>query len=98
MKVYMRVQETMEHYLVAMCDKGLLNKTLVKGDLEFKVNPEFYGDELVQIDECLEHLKKATIVNMVGKTTVDAAMEAGMVHKSAVVYIEGHPHAQWLQL
>lgn len=97
-EVYMRVRETIDHYMVAMCDKALLNKTLVKGDLKFKVSKEFYGEELVSIDECIEHLEKATILNMVGKTAVDTAIEAGMVHKNAVVYIEGHPHAQFVQL
>jgi uncharacterized protein len=98
MEVYMRVRETIDHYMVAMCDKALLNKTLIKGDLEFKVSEEFYGHKLVHIEECLKHLEKATIANMVGKTTVDAAIEAGMVHKDAVVDIQGHPHAQWVEL
>lgn len=96
--VYMRVRETSEHYVVAICDKDLLGRTLVEGKIKFKVSQEFYGGELVEIGTCLQHLKKATIANMIGSETVKAAIDAGMVHKQAVMYIDGHPHAQWVRL
>jgi len=97
-QVYLRVSETHEHYVVAMCDKPLLGKTLKQGDLKFKVSEEFYGGDLVDLKLCLKHLQKATIANMVGEKTVKAAMNAGLVHEQAVLYIEGHPHAQWVKL
>ena len=43
-------------------------------------------------------LKDATIANMIGQNTVKAAIDAGIVHESAVIFIEGHPHAQWVRL
>ena len=96
--VYMHVRETSEHYVVAICDKNLLGRTLVEDKIKFKVSEEFYGGELVEIDTCLQHLKKATIANMIGNDTVKAAIDAGMVHEQAVIYIDGHPHAQWVRL
>lgn len=96
--VYMRVRETIGHYLVAVCDEALLGRTLVQGDLKFKVSEEFYGGELVDMETCLKHIKRATIVNMIGKTPVSAAIDAGLVHEQAVLYIDGHPHAQWVRL
>ena len=97
-KLYIRVRETFDHVLVSACDKELLGKTLVEGDLEFTVNPEFYGGELVDTNTCVKHLKNATVANMVGKKTVKAAIDAGLVHEAAVLYIEGEPHAQWVRL
>ncbi len=96
--VYMRVRKTHDHYLVALCDEDLLGQTLVKGDVKFTVSKEFYGGDLVEFDQCLPHLEKATIVNMVGKTTVESAIGAGYIHEKAVVFIDGHPHAQWVRL
>ncbi len=96
--VYLKVRETMDHVLVAVCDEELLGKTLVEGKLKFNVSKEFYGGDLVDTKTCVRHLKGATIANMIGKTTVDAAIEAGLVHKSAILYIEGEPHAQWVKL
>jgi len=97
-KVYMRVSETHEHYVVAMCDKPLLGKTLQNGKVKFQISEEFYGNELVDLKTCLSHLQKATIANMVGKKAVQTAINAGLVHEQAVIYIEGHPHAQWVKL
>lgn len=94
----MRVRETFDHYLVAVCDKSLLGKTLIQGNLVFRVSEEFYGGELVDIETCMTHLKRATIVNMVGKTTVTAAINRGLISKEAVLYIDGEPHAQWVRL
>ncbi len=97
--MYLRVRETHDgHYLVAMCDKGLLGKTLVEGKLKFKVSKDFYGEELADVKICVEHLNRATIANMVGSTSVEAAINAGFVHEQAVGFIEGHPHAQWVKL
>jgi hypothetical protein len=96
--VYVRIRKTHDHILVAVCDKALLGEVLVDGDLEFNVSEDFYGGTLVDIDTYLEQLKEATIVNMVGKASVEAAVNAGMVHKQAILYIDGHPHAQWIKL
>lgn len=96
--VYMRVRATHDHLLVSICDKDLLGRTLIEGNLKFKVSEEFYGGELVDMKKCFVQLKDATIANMIGQTTVKAAIDAGIVHESAVIYIEGHPHAQWVRM
>jgi hypothetical protein len=97
--VYMRVRETHDgHYVVAICDKNLLGKTLVDGEVKFTVSKEFYGEDLVDVKSCAEHLGRATIANMVGESSVKVAINAGFVHEQAVAYIEGHPHAQWVKL
>jgi len=97
-KVYLRVSETHDHYVVAMCDKALLGKTLQNGNIKFQISEEFYGNELVDLKTCIAHLQRATIANMVGKKAVQAAINAGLVHEQAIIYIEGHPHAQWVKL
>jgi len=97
-KLYIRVRETFDHVLVSVCDEELLGKTLVEGEIEFNVNPEFYGGELVDTKTCIKYLQSATVANMIGTNTVKAAINAGLVHESAVLYIEGEPHAQWVKL
>ncbi|MBN2228044.1 MAG: DUF424 family protein [Candidatus Thorarchaeota archaeon] len=97
-QVYLRVSETHDHYVVAICDKPLLGKTLTQGAIKFKISEEFYGGDLVDQKTCLSHLERATIANLVGKKSVQTAINAGLVHEQAVIYIEGHPHAQWVKL
>lgn len=96
--VYLRVRKTVDHYLVSICDEGLLGKTLEKGVVKFCISEDFYGGDLVDIEDCVPHFEKATIVNMVGKTAVEKAIHSGFVHEKAVIYIDGHPHAQWVRL
>ncbi len=95
---YLKIHPRMEHYLVAICDESLLGRTLEEGDIKFNISEDFYGGDLVDLTTYLEHLKQATIVNMIGKNTVTAAIDAGFVNKNAVLYIEGQPHAQWVKL
>ncbi|MHA1909238.1 MAG: DUF424 domain-containing protein [Candidatus Thorarchaeota archaeon] len=97
-KFYIKIHPRMEHYVVAICDEPLLGKILTEGDIKFNISEEFYGGELVDMDTCLEHLKQATIANMIGSKTVEAAINAGLIHKQSVLYIEGEPHAQWVKL
>ena len=96
--VYLRIRKTHDHVLVAVCDEALLGKVLVDGDLEFNVSADFYGGQLVDITTYLDQLKDATIVNMIGQSSVEAAVNAGIIHEQAILYIDGHPHAQWIRL
>jgi len=95
---YLRVRETLDHILVTVCDEQLLGMTLEEGKIKFNVSKEFYGGDLVDTSTCIKYLKNATVANMIGKNTVEAAISAGLVHKDAVLYIQGHPHAQWVKL
>ncbi len=81
--------------LVAACDAGLLGKTLVDGEINFKVSKDFYygirGDR-----KMLErHLEKATIANLVGSMCVECGIEMGLIMKENVLIIDGVPHAQF---
>lgn len=97
-RVYLKVHDHKPHYMVALCDEDLLGKTLSKGEIKFVISEEFYGGTLMEFEECLTHFEKATIVNLIGKHAVQMAIDAGYVHQQAVIYIDGHPHAQWVRL
>jgi hypothetical protein len=97
-KIYLKVHPQIEHHLIAMCDENLLGTTLHEGDITFDVSEDFYGGDLVDVATCFEKLKEATIINMIGEETVNAAIKAGIVHKNSILYIQGQPHAQWVRL
>ena len=84
--------------LVAACDQDVLGRKLREGKLRLDVSPDFYdgfeGDE-----EILEsQLRTCTVANLVGKNTVDFAIQLGFVAPENVITIEGVPHAQWALL
>ncbi|NHJ32723.1 MAG: DUF424 family protein [Asgard group archaeon] len=84
---YLRVRQTQKEYLVTVCDKELLGKTVCDGELELYVNDRFFGGDLVPLEKCLEQMKIATSFNLIGKKIVDAAVENRMVNELAVMWI-----------
>jgi len=61
------------------------------------ITESFYGGEEVSVDECLDAMKNATIVNMVG-SIIEHAVEAGYVDTENVIEVEGVPHAQMVRI
>ena len=93
-KVYVKTVRQGRDTLVAVCDAELLGKTLEGGRTPFCVSEQFYKGTLVDVEEALKAMGKASICNIVGKRIVEAAIEKGMVQKAAVIYIGDVPHAQ----
>ncbi len=93
-KVYTMGRETM----VAACDLSLLEKTLKGDDFDFHVSKEFYDE--IRGNEALlkKHLEKATIANLVGEKCVKCGIEAGIIMKENVMYIDRIPHAQFAMM
>jgi hypothetical protein len=97
-KVYIKLQQTGKDVILAMCDIDLLGKTLQEGKITFKVKEEFYNGGKTTVDEAVNMIKNATIINLVGKCCVEKAIQNGYVHPDAVLTINGVPHAQIMKL
>lgn len=79
---------------MTVCDSELFGERLQEGDLSIEVKESFYGGKEMEVEECLEKLKEATIANLVG-SIVDHAIEEGILDPSNVLEIEGVKHAQF---
>jgi hypothetical protein len=84
--------------LIAACDDELLGKTFEEGEIRLDVSQRFYGGEKMDRRLLTEVLALATIGNLVGKETVDAAIEAGFVDPECVLWVKGVPHAQMARM
>ena len=84
--------------LVAACDRGLIGKRFVEGELCLDVRAGFFEGEKVEKELFLEVLALSTIANLVGDETVNAAIEAGLVDPECVIRIQGVPHAQLVRM
>lgn len=91
---YLRIRQTEREYLVAVCDKELLGKTIYEGELELYVNDRFFGGDLVPLEKCLEQMRIASSFNLIGKGIVDAAVEKRMVNELAVMWINCKDHGK----
>ena len=95
--VYLNILRSGLHTVVSICDEELLGRTLKEGKIVFKVSEPFYGGQLVDVDTALRIASEFSIVNMVGERVVSRAIELGIVHRAAVIRIEGVPHAMILK-
>ena len=91
---YLRVRQIQKEYLVSVCDAELLGKTICEEDLEVCVNERFYNGELTSLDKCLKEMNKATSLNLVGKSIVEAAIKNRMINELSVKWINCNKHGQ----
>jgi len=98
MKISVNVIKQGETVLVAACDADLLGKTLKYGQVNFEIRKDFYGGKLVQVEDAVELIKTATIVNLVGPVIVGMAVKEKLIHPQAILDISGVPHAQIIKL
>ncbi|WP_439028128.1 DUF424 domain-containing protein [Haloarchaeobius sp. DT45] len=91
-------RQTEEGLLVSVCDPDVMGETFEDGPVSLTVSEEFYGGEHRDEDAVLDSLRRATVANIVGKRSVDVAVEAGIIDEDAVLAIEGTLHAQLLRL
>ncbi len=96
--VYVKVHPTGQRYghrfVIAVCDKNLIGKTLKQGKLQVHISDRFYKGDLRSDEEVIALLKDAANVNLIGKHAVDLAAKAGIIDKKNVIKIRGIPHAQ----
>lgn len=94
---HLSVKKKRDETVVSVCDSELFGETLEEDNLHLEVDKSFYEGEETSVEECLEALKGATIVNMLG-SIVEHAVETGYVDSENVLEIEGVPHAQMVRL
>lgn len=96
--MYMKIHGSGERLgyraVVAVCDEGILGKTLKDKKREFKVSESFYKGDKKTEEEVVAILVNASNVNLIGKEAVAAGMKAGIVSKENILVIAGVPHAQ----
>lgn len=94
MKVHATGQRGGHRFVIAVCDKDLIGKTLKDGKLQLVVSEFFYKGELRADAEVKALLKDATNVNLLGKHAVKLALEVGIISTDSILMIKGVPHAQ----
>ena len=96
--MHLRVIHNKKGVIVAICDTGLLGETFRDGKKKLEVSPQFYGGTLCAIEQAMEALAHADIANLVGETTIQAAVSEGLVDCDAVIYFGKIPHVQIVRL
>ena len=100
MHVYVKVKTVRNELIVAICDEELLGRKLEDKEREFifEVEETFYKGEKMAIEDSIIHLKKASIVNLIGNKIVEKAIEKGFVSQGSIIKIAGISHAQLVRM
>ena len=88
------IRKIKNEVLITLCDEDIIGKKLNFNGVEVYINPKFYRGEKRNEKEIKELLKKATIINAIGKKSVDFCLKEGYIDKKGIIDIDGVPHAQ----
>ena len=77
--------------MLNICDAELVGKTVRQSDLEITITKSYYGDRIVDENEAESLLRTSSIINMVGKKTIDLSIKIGIGTAKGVKEIEGIP-------
>jgi len=94
MKFSCKVFKKENEVLLAICDPEILGKTFEEEELHIEVKRDFYHEKFVDENDVLSLIKNATIVNAVGKETINLLLKNKYIKKECVIEIKGVPHAQ----
>ena len=96
--MYMKKYETDGHVIVAVCDSNILGKKFKEGILVLKLDESFYKGDKVGENDVKIALSCATIANIAGERSIACAVECGCIDPDSVIFIDGIPHAQMVQI
>ncbi len=84
--------------LLAISDADIIGKTFCSGNMEITVTKEFYSEKSCGEKEIPALVKKATIVNAIGKGIVSLLSSRGFLDAKNIIMIGEVPHAQVVSL
>ena len=94
--MYIKIHRSYRN-VVALCDADLIGKKFEEGKRQLEVRENFYKDKEVTKEEAIKLLKQQTnedsTFNIVGKKSIQAAIEAGLITKNSVHKIQNIPFA-----
>ncbi|MBI2667582.1 DUF424 family protein [Candidatus Woesearchaeota archaeon] len=93
-KILVKIHKSQDRDIAAVCDEDLINKKFEDKNFRLDVSEEFYKGKKMNEDEALDVMKKAEILNIVGKKSINLALKNGIIIKEHIIKIKGIPHAQ----
>ena len=93
----MKIHDTENGKIVAMCDESLIDKVLDDGKIvmDIKSYSDFYKGSLITAEQFPDiSTDKMTSANIVGKESVDTAIKNKVIERGHVKTIKSVPYAQ----
>lgn len=84
--------------LVAVCDRDLINTTIMDGDVTVHITESFYGNHSATEEEVIDALTDAENANIMGERSIALAVKHGIVEEESCIRIGTVPHALIIRL
>ncbi|MDE1871749.1 MAG: DUF424 family protein [Candidatus Micrarchaeota archaeon] len=95
--IYIKIHDTENGDMVAMCDSSLIDKVLTDGDVEINIKDysDFYKEKLVDIEKASKMISPERLysANIIGKESVEASIRSNIIDKDNVKYVGKVPYA-----
>lgn len=98
MEISYNIYNQGEEVLLAACDSDLLGKKFHEGEITLDVKESFYSGERATSSELCTNFEKATIANLIGEKTIDAALSDGFGAEDDILRVDGIPHLQIVRM
>jgi hypothetical protein len=98
MRFFIRTSNYQNSKMLNICDEDLLGKILQKDKLQIKISESYYGQRLVEKDEAEKLMKDSSIINMVGKETIEMSINLKIGTRQGVKMIQDVPFLIVFQL
>ena len=83
------VKASGDYKVLNVIDEELVGRRLVEGDFSLYLDPRYFSGERVYETQLRDLLLNNSIINLVGKRSVDVALRMGFGAKDAVRVIDG---------
>jgi hypothetical protein len=74
-----------------MCDEDLIGKVLKNGKVQINISQSYYGQRLVDKIEAQTLLTNSSVLNLVGKNTIQMSIDLKIGSQQGVKAIDGIP-------
>lgn len=96
--IYLKIYETENGKIVAMCDQSLIDKVLEDGtvSIDIKTYSDFYKGKLVDEKSIpsAEELGDMDCANIIGEESVEIAIKRLIIDNGSIKFVNGIPYAQ----
>ena len=91
MRFFVRTSNYQNSIMLNICDEDLLGKVIKKDKLQINISKSYYGQQLVEKAEAENLMKNSSILNLVGKQTIDMSIELKIGTRQGVKVIDDVP-------
>lgn len=91
MRFFIRTSNYQNSRMLNICDEDVLGKVLKKDKLQINISKSYYGQRLVEKDEAENLMRDSSILNLVGKETIEMSINLKIGSRQGVKVIEDVP-------